>query len=89
MQVMLHFDRKCVIIIHVMIMRIMNYIIFKITCTGSVAFTFNPNSDILLRQVPLKADLPVGEGMQYHMQYNFQYSIKTPINMNKKKALDE
>lgn len=74
---------------HVMIMRIMNYFIFKITCTGSVAFTFNPNSDIFLQQVPLKGDLPVGDGMQYHMQYHFRNSIKTPLNMNKKKALDE
>ncbi|XP_076115931.1 oxygen-dependent choline dehydrogenase-like [Mytilus galloprovincialis] len=40
-------------------------------------------------KIPLKADLPVGEGMQYHMQYYFQYSITTPINMNRDKAIDQ
>ncbi|VDI33911.1 Hypothetical predicted protein [Mytilus galloprovincialis] len=40
-------------------------------------------------RVPLKADLPVGEGMQYHMQYFFQYSTTTSMNMNQEKALDQ
>ncbi|CAG2187254.1 unnamed protein product [Mytilus edulis] len=39
--------------------------------------------------VPLKVDLPVGEGMQDHMQYFFQYSTNTSLNMNQEKALDQ
>ncbi|CAC5424412.1 unnamed protein product [Mytilus coruscus] len=48
-----------------------------------------PQHHLKKLRVPLKADLPVGEGMQYHMQYHFQYSINTPMNMNKEKAVDE
>ncbi|XP_071131539.1 glucose dehydrogenase [FAD, quinone]-like [Mytilus edulis] len=39
--------------------------------------------------VPLKVDIPVGEGMQDHMQYYFQYSTNTSLNMNQEKALDQ
>ncbi|XP_052065949.1 glucose dehydrogenase [FAD, quinone]-like [Mytilus californianus] len=48
-----------------------------------------PRHHLKKLRVPLKADLPVGEGMQYHMQYFFQYSITTSMNMNQEKALDQ
>lgn len=47
-----------------------------------------PRAHLLQLGIPVKVDLPVGERMQDHMQYYFQFSTNTSINMNREKALD-